>query len=158
MEGCAIASNKRANALGWIMQPISYARHRFPPDVTASPRAQLGRINKAPGLCSRTWRKADLEPLFAIASRGRVSPTALLCPAKASFPRCSAPRGLSCPLTREGQDVRNREASGDRNSLSNTKFVCVSDPAHIYAVAAVARRKSRRDGCYHSPWHPECEL
>src|ERR1019366_5780723 len=55
------------------------------PDIPPSPRAQLGRINKAPGLCSRTWRKADLEPLFAIASRGRVSPTALLCPAKASF-------------------------------------------------------------------------
>src|SRR5271154_2357095 len=28
-----LTSDRRPNALDWNMQPISYARHRFPPDV-----------------------------------------------------------------------------------------------------------------------------
>ena len=36
-----LGSEIRTNALWWSMKPISYARHRFPPDVICWPKKDL---------------------------------------------------------------------------------------------------------------------
>jgi TnpA family transposase len=62
-----LATNEPGHALDWVMQPISYARHRFPPDIIRQPILIDGQPVARPAKPSMAWHFEDLR--FGILDR-----------------------------------------------------------------------------------------
>ena len=53
-----LTTDEPAHVLGWVMQPISFARHRFPPDVIRRLSGSTSGSPSAIGTSRISWPSA----------------------------------------------------------------------------------------------------